>query len=451
MSGHGCLQMRGKQRRISIRTGVCLAALLVVVQVVWAVDLNSTLTTDDKALAFSAARVNAVMKLVARVEKLRLENSYSVSDFTSSSPVTRAGFIAAINAVGEKKVLHLSTGECDVTLEMSPADIAEQLKYVHKTHYRGGKFKATDFDKIAELNKLQIVSVTGSSKANVPAWQSPDGPMVPVGADDLGSIKHMAKETREFWLKHARMQGRLLAVRAARGDALKRLAVRIKTLKVDNKTTVADFLKGSAAGKGRMATLLRPARETGIRYSPGDLIVELEVSAKLRSVYGMVKTLLQRNPNADGEVIRRLEKLMLSSRDASIAATGVGAVPQQYIKDAPAEVAAIAKVAGSPPVWISTKLTGEGTGKNRRAAELAAERKLFEKIARLEITDNETVGQFMARDNGNIAAMLTFIQGGKAADYTESAGKTVAKVEMELRPLWRMIICQSKAAPIAMR
>ena len=451
MSGHGCLQMRGKQRRISIRTGVCLAALLVVVQVVWAVDLNSTLTTDDKALAFSAARVNAVMKLVARVEKLRLENSYSVSDFTSSSPVTRAGFIAAINAVGEKKFLHLSTGECDVTLEMSAADIAMQLKSVHKTHYRGGKFKAADFDKIAELNKLQIVSVTGSSKARVPEWQAPGGPMVPVRADDLGSVMHMAKETREFWNKYTRLQGRLLAVRAARSDALNRLSGKIKALKVDDKTTVADLMEGLMAGRYEMATLLRPARETAIRYSPSDLIVELEVSAKLRSVYGLVKTILQRNPNADGEVIRRLEKLMLSSRDASIAVTGVGTVPQQYIKDAPAAVAAIAKVASSPPVWISTKLTCEGTGKNRRAAELAAERKLFEKIARLEITDNESVGQFMVRDSGNIVAMLTFIQGGKASDYTESEGKTAVKVEMDLRPLWRMIICLRKANHLAMR
>ncbi len=437
--------------RISVRTGIGLLALLVAVQLAPAADVNSTPPADDKALAFSAARVDAVITLIARIEKLRLENSYSVRDFTSSSPATRAGFIAAINAVVEKKVLHLSTGECDVTLEMSPVDITRQLKYVHRTHYRGVKFKATDFDKIAELNKLQIVSVTGSSKANVLVWQSPDGPMVPVGADDLGSVKHMTKETREFWLKHARMQGRLLAVRAARGDALSRLSGRIKTLKVDDKTTVGDFLEGPAAGKGRMATLLRPARETGIRYSPSDLIVELEVSARLRSVYGLVKTLLQRNPNADGEVIRRLEKLMLSSRDASIAATGVGAVPQQYIKDAPTEVAAIAKVATSPPVWISTKLTGEGTGSNRRAAELSAERKLFEKIVRLEITDNESVGQFMAVDKGNIVAMLTFIQGGKVSDYTESAGKNAAKVEMELRPLWRMIICRSKANHLAMR
>ncbi len=436
---------------ISVRTVVGILALLVAVQLAAGAEVNSTPATDDKALAFSAARVDAVIKLIARIEKLRLENSYSVRDFTSSSPATRAGFIAAINAVSEKKVLHLSTGECDVTLEMSPADIARQLKYVHRIHYRSGKFKVTDFDKIAELNKLQVVSMTGSSKARVPVWQSPDGPMLPVGVDDLGSVKHMAKETREFWLKHANMQGRLLAVRAARGDALKRLAVGIKTLKVDDKTTVGDLMDASTAGKDRMATLLRPARETGIRYSPSDLIVELEVSAKLRSVYGLVKTILQRNPNADGEVIRRLEKLMLSSRDASIAVTGVGTVPQQYIKDAPAAVAAIAKVASSPPVWISTKLTCEGTGKNRRAAELAAERKLFEKIARLEITDNESVGQFMVRDSGNIVAMLTFIQGGKASDYTESEGKTAVKVEMDLRPLWRMIICLRKANHLAMR
>ena len=437
--------------RISIRTGVGLVALLAVVQFAQAGDTKSTSTTDDKALAFTAARVDAVMKLIARVEKLRLENSYAVSDFTSSSPVARARFIAAINAVNEKRVLHLSTGECDVTLEMSLADVAMQLKAVHKSHYRGGKFKAADFDKIAELNKLQVISVTGSSKAKVPQWQSPDGQMVLVGADDLGSVKHMPEEAREFWRKHCRLQGRLLAIKAARNDALNRLSGKIRALKVNEKLTVADLMEGPVAGRVEMDTLLRPARETGIRYSPTDLIVELQVSAKLRSVYGLVKAMLQRNPSPDGELIRELEKLVRSSQDTSIAQIGVGAVPAQHLKDASPEVVAVAKVAASPPDWISTKLTAVGTGSNRRAAELAAERKLLEKIADLDITGGESVGQFMVLNNGNMAAMLTFIQGGEVADYTRSDGTTAAKVDRDLRPLWRMIIYRRKANPIVMR
>jgi hypothetical protein len=97
------------------------------------------------------------------------------------------------------------------------------------------------------------------------------------GGEDI-----MSKNAWAYWMAHCTGRGRLMAERAARLDALRRLGERIEGLMISSETTVKDFVATNDTIRTQMATFLRGARQVSLRYHDAELIVEMEMEVTVR-------------------------------------------------------------------------------------------------------------------------------------------------------------------------
>jgi hypothetical protein len=253
-----------------------------------------------------------------------------------------------------------------------------------------------------------------------------------------------------------------LAVKAARADALRRLTERVKGVYVTPRITVADMVADSDQPDVNMLTFVVP-RETAVRYHDDDLIVELEMSVKLRTLYGGLRNWAEGHYMGTKVKIADFEELILKSQDMTIKAPGIGVPPEEcLLANAPAEVAPLVRmVGGRPPEWLSMRLEAAGTAAvdaanpdrsqaellAYRAAEVDARRKLAERINGLMVTSSLSVRDLAARNDQIARAMLTFQQTPQeVADARKPMpdGKVETRMAVELRPLWDMIVHYQK-------
>jgi len=448
---------------------VCAAVVAVVAAPLLAQDAVSVKRkAQNKLLAQRAARADAIRKLAERIKGLTITSETTVKDFVTESDVINTSMMAFLNGMREKKVRHMDDGTCEVVMEVTLRDVIVNLKQIHQRYYKGNKVKINDFQKMTVKYKDKVLTETGMGAPRPAEWEE-GGTMVPVreGAA-LASISHMSASAKAFWMRYVTGRGRLMAVRAARVDGLRRLAERIKGVFITSETTVRDFVAESDDVDVSMNTFIRGARETGIRYHDDELIVEVEMSVKLRTVYASLKAWSQTHYKGNKVNIQRLEKLMVRSSDKIISETGMGVPPEKYLKDAPVEVIAIARTATNAPPWLSQKLRAIGdaaidtTNDNAaqaklmafRAAELDARRKLAERIDGLMITSNTSVRDFVTENDEIQTAMLTFQQGAhevQGARKVMEDGTVQTTVEIDLKPLWNMIIYYQKTLKIRIR
>jgi len=193
------------------------------------------------------------------------------------------------------------------------------------------KIKINDFAKMTVTNKTKVLTEVGMGAPRPEEWVQ-GGDMVTLGAgSSLASISNMSGTAKAFWKQYVTPQGRLMAVRAARSDAMRRLAERIKGVFITSDTTVQDFVAESDEINVDMTTFLAGARETGVRYHDDELIVEVKMAVKLQTVYGSLKSWGQAHYKGDKVKIQKLEKLTLRSEDKIIEEVGMGVPPEKYL------------------------------------------------------------------------------------------------------------------------
>jgi len=448
---------------------ICVAVMAVVAAPLLAQDAVSVKRkAQNKLLARRAARADAIRKLAERIKGLTITSETTVKDFVTESDVINTAMMAFLNGMREKKVTHMEDGTCEVVMEVTLRDVIVNLKQIHQRYYKGSKVKINDFQKMTVTYKDKVLTETGMGAPRPAEWEE-GGTMVPVGQGQaLASISHMSASAKAFWMRYVTGRGRLMAVRAARVDGLRRLAERIRGVFITSETTVRDFVAESDDVNVSMNTFIRGARETGIRYHDDELIVEVEMSVKLRTVYASLKAWGQAHYRGNKVNIQRLEKLTVRSSDKIISETGMGVPPEKYLKDAPVEVTAVVRTAMNAPAWLSQKLREIGdaaidtTNDNAaqaklmafRAAELDARRKLAERIDGLMITSNTSVRDFVTENDEIQTAMLTFQQGAhevQGARKILEDGTVQTTVEIDLKPLWNMIIYYQKKLKITIR
>jgi hypothetical protein len=333
-------------------------------------------------------------------------------------------------------------------------DVIVNLQKFHNAYYKGSKFKVEDFEKMTVTNEIKVIRETGTG---APRADPAPGEWVEI-KESVDSATNLYGKAKDYWSANVTGQGRLLAVRAARVDAMRRLAERIKGVFITSSTTVKDFVAESDDVSVKMETFLAGARETNIRYHDAELIVEVEMQVKLRTVYASLKQWGELHYKGDKLKISQFEELITKAEDIIIRETGMG-VPRKDTLKGQVTLGPIAEViaANKVPDWVGQRLKATGAAaidiKNEnkaqaklmafRAAELDARRKLAEQLDGLQITSETTVRDFIAQNDEVRTAMLSFQQGAHELEglRKENADGTVqTAVEIDLKPLWDMII-----------
>ncbi len=350
-------------------------------------------------------------------------------------------------------------------MEVKLQEIVATLKRIHTAHYKGNKIAVNDFDKMTVTNQIKVIRETGSG-APRPEFQEED--LVAVEQGQLESMTNLRGEAKAYWLAHCTGRGRLMAVRAARVEGLRRLGERIRGVMITSRTSVRDFVAESDEINTQMTAFIRGARERGIRYHADELIVEVEMEVTLRELIVGLKRWHQSYYKGDKISVQDIEKLSVNTQDKMIRETGSGVPPEKYLKEVPAADRAVMALGARVPPWATQAMRMVGNAAldtdnaNQaqaklmalRGAELDARRKLAEQVNGLMITSNTSVHDFVATNDQIRTSMLTFQQGGHVVEGSQKMledGTAQVTVEIDMKPLWNMILYYRKTLSINIR
>jgi hypothetical protein len=423
---------------------------------------------QNKLLAYRAARADGIRKLAERINGLFITSETTVKDFVAESDTINTAMRAFLTGVREKgKPKWMEDGTCEVVMEVTIQQVVVALKQMCTSYYKGDKFKVAQFDQMTVTNKTKVLRETGMG---APRPDLAEEALVPVGEAGLASMTNLRGAAKAYWMARCTGRGRLMAVRAARLDGLRRLSERIYGLMITSETSVRDFVAESDEIETAMAAFIRGARERGIRYHADELIVEVEMEVTLRQLLVNLKTWRTKYYKGDKVKVRDFEQLIVKAKDTKVRETGMGVPPEKYLVAGKVTVVerAVMVLGAKAPGWVSDTMRGVGRAAvntenpNKaqaklmafRAAELDARRKLAEQVDGLMITSRTSVRNFVAENDEIKTAMLTFQQGGSVVKGSQKLlpdGTAEATVEIDLKPLWNVILYYQKKLSITIR
>ena len=418
---------------------------------------------QNKLLAMRAARVDAMRKLAERINGLVITSETKVKDFVASSDRIETAMMSWLSGMKEVgKPTFTPDSICELTLQVTIEEVVVQLKRLHRQYYKGNKIRIQDIEKVRVQTQLKVLRETGSG-APRPEFD----PRGELAAPNVTGRGIMSRAAWAYWMAHCTGRGRLMAARAARLDALRKLGERINGLLITSETSVRDFVATNDDIETRMRTFLRGAREVGTRYHEVELIVDVEMEVTVRELIATLKKLHREYYRGNRVAIRDIEKLSVRIEEKTVRETGMGVPPEAYLKDlGPAGAVAVAigrQAVKWPPTVRATGQAAIDTGNANaaqaklmalRGAELDARRKLAEQLDGLMITANTSVKDFVAMNDDIETSMLTFQQGARRVRGSERVapdGTVQVTVELELDPLTNMVFYYEKKLSLKIR
>lgn len=452
-------------KKLGIMLLLCTGVLLSSSAILRADAVADKRAAQNKLLAIRAARVDAMRKLAERITGLYITSETKVKDFVTESDKIKTAMMAWLQGAKEEGPAKVNEdGTAEVKMSVTMEEVIVNLEQISKTCVKGDRFKRTDFEQMTTTNKEKVLTETGMGAPRPELEDTADSVPVKEGTP-IESMDYLTGAAKAYWLANVQPQGRLMAVRAARLDGMRRLAERIKGVFITSTTSVKDFVAQSDDIHTDMTAFLRGVRETDMRYHADEPIVEVDVEVTLQQVYTSLETWGEAHYKGDKVVLRKLEELKTQVVDKVIKETGQGVPPEKYLKDAKV----VSTVAASAPGWTTETMTVVGNGAMDttggrseaqaklmafRAAELDARRKLAEQLDGLMITSNTSVKDFVAQNDDIRTAMMTFQLGGHVVEGSQKLmedGTAQVTVEVELRPLWNSVMYYQKKLSLTIK
>ncbi len=410
---------------------------------------NLTMAQDaaeaqNKLLSKRAAEADAYRKLAECVNGLQINAETYVRDFVTESDIIETDLDTFVRGIRLGKAKWDSELVCTVEAEVTVASVIQELKSIHSRHYKGNSLKAVDFDSIKQYVKKDVIKAygMGAPRPDLP-------PDIPGGDIDVPSGVVLPDPiVPDIW-KAIGPQERLMAVRAARVDAMRRLVERIKGLRINSETLVRDFVAESDVITTEARATLVGAQEVGMPYyHHDDLIAEVTMEVPVQSVITTIKRLHKRHYKGDRVNAMDIEKITQHLKSQTFKATGMGVPRPQAIQ------IAATKVQINIPDWAGKMIRAEGSGvppaemagtpqgklMAARAAELDAKRKLGERVMGFMIDSSTSVRDFVTQHDEINTQLAGFMTGAyvKNTSY-DSDGTATVVVEMPAMPVWEAL------------
>ncbi len=230
-------------------------------------------------------------------------------------------------------------------------------------------------------------------------------------------------------------QNKLLAMRAARVDAMRKLAERINGLVITSETTVKDFVATSDVIQSSMMSWLRGMKEVGEPVFTPDGICQVTLEVTVQEVVVELQRLHRQYYKGNKIAIADFEKINVNTTEKVLRETGSGAPRPEFDPRgelAPPTVTGNDIMSKNAWAYWMAHCTGQGRLMTARAARLDAYRKLGERINGLLITSDTTVKDFVATDDRIQTAMQTFLRGAKELGTRYHENELIAEVELQI-------------------
>lgn len=395
-----------------------------------------------KLLSRRAAEADAYRKLAETVNGLQINSRTYVRDFVAESDEMRGAVDTMIRGIRLGTPTWYDDGSCEVPAEVTVSQVIQTLRDAHDRHYKGSDIKTSDFESMASRIHKQVVRVVGSGapRTDLPP-NLPAGVAQQLGAPPAAPPGPPQPFIPDIW-RQLGPQGRLMAIRAARLDALRRLAERIKGLRLTSRTAVRDFVAETDEIRTELDALLKGAAEVGQPFLRHDeLIAEVTMVVPTEQVITTVKALHSRHYKGDDVRGSDIDTTIRSVVQRDFEATGMGVPPPQFVRR-------FAQQTGVElPDWAAETLeaTGEGrdpdfgTAQGRlraaRAAELIARQRLADRVAALRLPGNLSVRDLIARSDEvalQLDGVIANATPGPTRFNSDGASVTVSAPGMEV-------------------
>ncbi|MCK5161534.1 MAG: LPP20 family lipoprotein [Candidatus Aureabacteria bacterium] len=401
---------------------------------------------QQKLMAERAAKVDAYRNLAERVKGLRIDANTYVRDFVAESDQINASFDHFIK--GAAIVPGSDRWDGEVYTLRARLTIEQVVKFI-ETYYKKTRFLFWTHTKIQQIEtynkEYKVIEVEGSGTIRIAD-----------SSENLQTKPARITDGIPGW-EGVTARGRLMAERAAKVDAYRNLAEKVKGVRITSSTYVRDFVAENDQINAALDTYIKGIRLSGpYRYLP-DGIAECDVEVTIVDVIKEVHEIWKRFERRGYRFRKvrwkkvRWEEVVTQQNIRVIRATGSGVPPEKYIEKGPVSQAPSQAV--SAPSWASQAVSAKGYGVPRegeagtiaklnaaRAAEVDARRNLAEIVYGVKINANTTVRDFAVQNDQVNAKVKTFMAGAKVSDplFLED-GSVEVTASISLRGLWDSI------------
>lgn len=257
-------------------------------------NLWDEIPAEGKRMAETAAQANAYWNLGELIKGMKTSSHSTVRDFVAANDEIRENFdkfVKDVKFVGPPR--YRPEGIVEVTAQVDIDRLVAVLAEICRLHYRGSKWRPSDFQGIRDHCSREVIRTTGSGtpppkylKKNPPDT-FPPFPVTPP-APEWADRKERVTGSGAYSTDAANpAQAKLMAKRAATMDAQRLLTEKILGLRIDAETRVEDFVTRSDVVQGKINAFIRGGEVVTVRYQPGLVEVDMEIS--LRDVWKIIK------------------------------------------------------------------------------------------------------------------------------------------------------------------
>ena len=423
----------------SVRNTAVLAVLAIALP---ALAQNAVSDAQNKLLAKRAAEADCYRKLAETVYGVKLNSDTYVRDFVTESDEIRTAVDTFVKGIHLGTARYYDDGVCEVDAEVTVAKLVKEITTWHREHYHGRHVSTEDIEHIHEYLKTDVIRVTGSG---APRPELP--PDLPEGVEELitplPSGYVAAPSIPAIW-KSVGPQGRLMAQRAARVEAMRRLLEEIKGLRLTSDTLVRDFVTESDEISARADGMVYGATEVSTYLHHDELIAEVTMEVPVEKVVQRIEEMHREHYHGRHVHTTDITNITNTVHRKMIRATGSGVPPSRFL--------AQARSAGvEMPPWSAEHVsaTGQGTdsqidtaqGKLRaaRAAQLDAMRKLAEQVYGLSVRSETTVRDFVTQNDDIATRVDAVLAGAVVAPATFSDDVATVTVSIPASDVWSVV------------
>lgn len=236
-----------------------------------------------RLMAKRAAQVDAYRNLAEQVNGLQIRSDTFVRDFVAESDNIRADMNTFLRGAKFIEVRYLDDLSVEVDVRIALASVVGELKREYEAHYKGDKYQIRDFEEMTAKVKIDYVTATGTGLPPEKYLTGRTTTTTVVSAPDQPSwVRDTIKATGSGVSPDdvdSAAQGRLLALRAAKVDAMRNLSEQIYGLRIDSDTTVRDFVATNDTIRTEVNTYLVGARTVSEDYveDTGEATVVVEI------------------------------------------------------------------------------------------------------------------------------------------------------------------------------
>jgi hypothetical protein len=401
---------------------------------------------QNKLLARRAAEADAYRKLAEAVYGVQINSTTFVRDFVAESDEIRTGVDTFIKGVRLGPPRYYEDGVCEVDAEVTVEKLVTTLKQIHATHYKGRTVKTTDIEQIQQRVQRDVIQVTGSG---APRPELP--PNLPAGVESVITAfppDYQAPKMLSvpgIW-KGLPPQARLMAERAARVDAMRKLLEQIKGLRLNSETLVRDFVAEYDEIRTQATGIVMGAYEVEKYLHHDELIVEVTMAVPVEKVIERIKELHTQHYKGRKVVTTDIVNVRKEIQRDTITATGSGVPPERFASQM------AARSDYDSPAWLGQMIEAVGQAARNtempeaqgrlmaeRAARMDGVRKLLEQVKRLQIRSDTRVADFVAQHDQVIAQVEGVLSGAIQDDPRWDGDVVSVRVSIPAADVWSVI------------